>query len=79
MTDFEKIFNTFKEVGIKMIVAKDKSKIILAQGASDILAKIYYENSEFIDGTKDADGYYDFYCEFYFDESGNNQGFGVFE
>ena len=79
MTDFEKIFNTFKEVGIKMIVAKDKSQIILLEGAEAGCETIYVGEWEFVNGDKDADGYCGFYCKFYFDEEGNSDGFGVFE
>lgn len=57
MTDFEKIFNAFKEVGIKMIVAKDKSQIILLEGAEAGCETIYVGEWEFVNGDKDADGY----------------------
>lgn len=79
MTDFEKIFNTFKEVGIKMIVAKDKSMIILEEGVREGSEERWGEEYEYVNGSKDADGYCDFYCKFYFDENGNSEGFGVWE
>lgn len=79
MTDFDKLFNAFKEVGIKMIVAKDKSRIILEEDVDEDLAGYHGGEYEYIDGSKYADGYCGFCCIFDFDENGTCEGYNIIE
>lgn len=79
MTDFEKIFNTFKEVGIKMAIGANKSEITILEGASERSVRRFDDSLDHVDGTIDIDGYLDFFCTFSFDENGECTGCGVWE
>lgn len=70
MTDFEKIYNVFKDIGIGMLVKKDRTCISLLENACKDAESYFVGDWEFIDGKVCVDGYIDHHCDFSFDENG---------
>ena len=75
MTDKEKLINLFNEFGIKY-----DEKIIDGQEAHDYETyKNATEKAKTQIEIENGIGYYDFNCDFYFDENGKFLGHGVWE
>lgn len=62
-----------------MIVAKDRSRIILEEDICEEVLGRYGKDYDFFDGSKYADGYCNFCCIFDFNENGTCEGYNIIE